>query len=102
MKLHLNKANCFKVGDTFHDMDTYILARTVNWKDSSMFHLQLISVNSGNRYSNSVITLLSGIDELTTITKSNLAYLLEYDEVFDKERIEAFIATHQKGIAWFD
>lgn len=67
--------------------ETYILARTVNNWNKSIFHFQLISVNDGNRYSNTVITRIDSNENLS-ITEAEMKQLLE---MFDDDSVNLFL-----------
>jgi len=91
----------FKMGDSFMwGGERHILARTINYRDENLFHFQLISAKTGNRYSNSVVTHNYGIDDLIIINEDEMIYLLEMDINVDADEIERYFASHKKGPQW--
>lgn len=59
--------------------DEYILARTVDPKNKAKFYIQLISMASGNRWSNTVITKKFG-ENSEMITREEFLKVLEMSE----------------------
>lgn len=87
----------FLMGDKFkYKMDVYILARTSDYKNSSILHFQLISIKNGNRFSEYVITHDLLIHEMLSISDEELFYLLNENKDLFNVFIEGYISVEDQ------
>ena len=98
-----NDQDFWKMGDKLvrsgEKGDVYILARTVDHKNKRLLHFQFISLTSGNRYSDTVISrkIKKGVDSIT-ITLDEVLDLLE-NEFYD-DNLDELEKCHVWGPEW--
>lgn len=87
----------YMVGDRFSvGSDKYMIVLTVNWKDSRVYHFQLINLQTGNRYSDNVVTHHFSVDSGLILDKTEVEFMLdEYPAL-----TEIILTSHEKGANW--